>query len=82
MYCPMPPFSVDVCSRAVAMAAGGCRWAQELGAGELVVWSAFDGYDHHFQVSDICSFVARVRSTFDGYDHHFQVTTLECVARE
>jgi hypothetical protein len=34
---------------ALRLAAGGCRWARELG-GELVVWSAFDGYDYHLQV--------------------------------
>ena len=25
------------------------RWARALGANELVVWSAFDGYDYHHQ---------------------------------
>lgn len=35
--------------RAVQVAAEGCRWAAELGAGELVVWSPFDGYDYHLQ---------------------------------
>lgn len=35
---------------AVQLAAGGCRWARELGAKELVVWSAYDGYDYHLQV--------------------------------
>ena len=37
--------------RAVALAARGCKWAQNLGASELVVWSAFDGYDYSFQES-------------------------------
>ncbi|GAX73589.1 hypothetical protein CEUSTIGMA_g1040.t1 [Chlamydomonas eustigma] len=37
-------------SRAVQIAAEGCQWAHELGASELVVWSAFDGYDYHFQI--------------------------------
>ena len=36
--------------RAVALAAEVCKWAQALGASELVVWSAFDGYDYNFQV--------------------------------
>ena len=36
--------------QAVEMAAEGCRWARALGARDLVVWSAFDGYDHYFQV--------------------------------
>ena len=35
--------------RAVEVAAGGCAWARELGARELIVWSAFDGYDYHLQ---------------------------------
>ena len=34
----------------MALAAEGCKWAQALGASELVVWSAFDGYDYNFQV--------------------------------
>ena len=42
--------SEGVRRRAVALAAEGCKWAQALGASELVVWSAFDGYDYNFQV--------------------------------
>jgi xylose isomerase len=34
--------------RAVALAADGCRWAADLGARELIVWSPYDGYDYHF----------------------------------
>ena len=35
-------------SAAVALALEGCTWADALGARELVVYSAFDGYDYHF----------------------------------
>lgn len=38
--------------RAVALAARGCQWVRDLGASELVVWSAFDGYDYNFQASE------------------------------
>jgi L-rhamnose isomerase len=51
----------EVRSRAVKIAAEGCEWARELGASELVVWSAFDGYDYHFQVS------------LHGFMHHIQI---------
>ncbi|GAB4822855.1 hypothetical protein N2152v2_009901 [Parachlorella kessleri] len=37
-------------AQAVALAAEGCRWAAELGAGHLVVWPQFDGYNYHLQV--------------------------------
>ncbi|GBF87518.1 ribokinase xylose isomerase [Raphidocelis subcapitata] len=39
----------DARAAALALAADGCRWARELGADEVVVWSAFDGYDYHLQ---------------------------------
>lgn len=35
---------------AVDLAVQGCQWARHLGAGQVVVWSATDGYDYHFQV--------------------------------
>mmetsp|Transcript_13695 Transcript_13695/g.40205 ORF Transcript_13695/g.40205 Transcript_13695/m.40205 type:complete len:114 (-) Transcript_13695:390-731(-) len=34
---------------AIELTLEGCRWAEALGAEELVVWSAFDGYDYHLQ---------------------------------
>ena len=37
--------------RAVALAVEGCRWAADLGAPDLVVWSPYDGYDYFFEVS-------------------------------
>jgi sugar/nucleoside kinase (ribokinase family) len=35
---------------ALALLTEACRWAEALGAREVVVWSAFDGYDYHLQV--------------------------------
>jgi hypothetical protein len=35
----------------VDLAIQGCRWAADLGARKLIVWSAYDGYDYHFQVN-------------------------------
>ena len=37
--------------RAIELTIEGGRYAQQLGANELVVWSAFDGYDYHHQVA-------------------------------
>lgn len=36
--------------KAIEVTKEGARWALALGAGELVVWSAFDGYDYNNQV--------------------------------
>lgn len=36
--------------KAIEMTIEGGRYALQLGANELVVWSAFDGYDYHHQV--------------------------------
>jgi ribokinase len=36
--------------KAIEITKEGARWALALGAGELVVWSAFDGYDYNHQV--------------------------------
>ena len=36
--------------RAMALAVEACQRTAELGAGELVVWSQFDGYDYPLQV--------------------------------
>ena len=36
--------------RAIAMTKEACEWALVLGAQEVVVWSAFCGYDYSFQV--------------------------------
>lgn len=36
--------------KAIEITKEGARWALALGAGELVVWSAFDGYDYNNQV--------------------------------
>ncbi|KIY94097.1 xylose isomerase [Monoraphidium neglectum] len=36
-------------AEALALALGACGWARDLGASEVVVWSAFDGYDYHMQ---------------------------------
>lgn len=35
---------------AIGVAASGCRYAADLGASELIVWSPYDGYDYNFQV--------------------------------
>jgi len=35
--------------KAIELTKEGARWARALGANELVVWSAFDGYDYHHQ---------------------------------
>lgn len=35
--------------KAIDLTLEGCRWALSLGARELVVWSAYDGYDYPFQ---------------------------------
>jgi len=36
--------------KAIDLTLEGCEWARRLGASELVVWSAFDGYDYSHQV--------------------------------
>lgn len=36
--------------KAIEMTIAGGRYAQQLGANELVIWSAFDGYDYHHHV--------------------------------
>mmetsp|Transcript_35819 Transcript_35819/g.115202 ORF Transcript_35819/g.115202 Transcript_35819/m.115202 type:complete len:319 (-) Transcript_35819:117-1073(-) len=38
---------------AIELTLEGCRWAEALGAEELVVWSAFDGYDYHLQADHL-----------------------------
>ena len=35
--------------KAIDLTKEGAQWAVDLGAGELIVWSAFDGYDYHHQ---------------------------------
>ena len=35
---------------AIQLTKEACEWAKALGANEVVVWSAFDGYDYSFQV--------------------------------
>jgi len=35
--------------QAIALTIEGGKWAKDLGATELVVWSAYCGYDYHFQ---------------------------------
>ena len=39
----------EVRNRAIQLTKEGCNWAISLGARELVVWSAFDGYDYNLQ---------------------------------
>ena len=34
---------------AVQLAVEGCRWAAQLGARDLILWTQFDGYDYAFQ---------------------------------
>ena len=36
--------------RAIDLTLDAARWAVELGAAEVVVWSAFDGYDYSHQL--------------------------------
>lgn len=36
---------------AVQLAVEGCRWAAQLGARDLILWTQFDGYDYAFQAS-------------------------------
>ena len=38
-------------AQAVQLTKEGCEWAIALGAQELVVWSAYDGYDYAYQES-------------------------------
>lgn len=38
-------------AKAVEIAIEGCRWAADLGARDLIVWSPYDGYDYHLQVN-------------------------------
>uniref|UniRef100_A0A7S0WT08 Ribokinase n=1 Tax=Chlamydomonas leiostraca TaxID=1034604 RepID=A0A7S0WT08_9CHLO len=55
MRFPLPRFRAGALSnpdpelRAAAVELGtrGCQWASDLGASQLVVWSATDGYDYH-----------------------------------
>jgi len=49
--------------KAIELTKEGARWALALGASELVIWSAFDGYDYHHQV-DYVSLWSRVVSAF------------------
>ena len=37
--------------QAIDMTKQACDWALALGANEVVVWSAFDGYDYALQVN-------------------------------
>jgi L-rhamnose isomerase len=39
--------------KAVELTLEAGQWALELGAEELVVWSAFDGYDYNLQVDHL-----------------------------
>jgi sugar phosphate isomerase/epimerase len=41
----------DATLRAAALAIGvdSCRWAEALGAPEVIVWSPYDGFDYNFQ---------------------------------
>ena len=38
---------------AIELTKQGCAWAEELGAEELVVWSAYDGYDYAHQADHL-----------------------------
>ena len=57
LRCPSPEFSAGalthpdaaVRAKAVALTVEACDRAAELGTDEVVVWSAFDGYDYAFQ---------------------------------
>ncbi len=49
--------------RAIEITIEGGRWAESLGAKELVIWSAFCGYDYHFQ-ADYDIMWGRVRDAF------------------
>lgn len=40
----------------MAVAEGGCKWARLLGAEEVVVWSAYDGYDQYLTVRESVKF--------------------------
>lgn len=37
-------------AKAVQLSIEGCRWAAQLGARDLILWTQFDGYDYTFQV--------------------------------
>jgi len=39
--------------KAIALTKEACEWATALGAHEVVVWSAFDGYDYSLQVDHL-----------------------------
>jgi len=49
--------------RAIELTKEGCAWAEALGATELVVWSAFDGYDYAHQADHVVMW-ARVVDAF------------------
>lgn len=50
-------------AKAVQLVVQGCRWARELGAQELVVWSAFDGYDYTLSIA----YVSAWQRVVDSY---------------
>lgn len=56
--------------RAVELTREGCEWARLLGARELVVWSAFDGYDYNLQANHVVQWehiVEAFREVCDAY---------------
>jgi L-rhamnose isomerase len=44
-------------SQAIQLTKEACQWAQALNANEVVVWSAFDGYDYSLQVNLMIIFI-------------------------
>lgn len=48
-------------AKAVQLSVEGCRWAAQLGARDLILWTQFDGYDYAFQVGKLGCFLCCVR---------------------
>ena len=65
-------------TKAIELTKDACRWAAALGSDEVVVWSAFDGYDYNLQVDyhtiwtdvvtafrDICDAFPRIKLSLE-----------------
>lgn len=58
--------------QAIELTKEGCAWADALGATELVVWSAYDGYDYAHQADHVVMWqrvVDAFREVCDAYPH-------------
>ena len=64
---------------AISTGAQACMWAERLGAGEVVVWPQFDGYDYPLQAS-CCVGVAAVKKQGRGDGGGSQLRRAGCSA--